>query len=61
MRLVKRRRSPLLSVRRSFTRGALTGIVPAPSVIFRVRPLPFRTTKAGIAFEVVGVEHAAAA
>ena len=31
MRLVKRRRSPSRSVRRSFTRGALTGIVPAPT------------------------------
>src|SRR5438309_768624 len=32
MRLVNRRRSPSWSVRRSFTRGALTGIVPAPTV-----------------------------
>jgi hypothetical protein len=44
MRLVKRRRPPSASVRRSFTRGALTGMVPAPTVIFRVRPLPLRTT-----------------
>jgi len=26
--------------------GALTGIVPAPSMIFLVRPLPLRTTSA---------------
>jgi hypothetical protein len=43
---VTRRRSPLVSIRRSFTRGALTAIVPAPSVTFRVRPLPLRTTRA---------------
>ena len=39
MRLVNRCRSPSWPVRRSFTRGALTGIVPAPIVTFRVRPL----------------------
>ena len=46
MRLVKGRRSPSASVRRSLTRGALTAIVPASSVTFRVRPLPLRTTRA---------------
>jgi len=46
MRLVNRRRSPSWSVRRSFIRGALTGIVPEPTVTFRVRPLPLRTTRA---------------
>ena len=46
MRLVNRRRSPSWSVRRSFTRGALTGMVPEPIVTFRVRPLPLRTTRA---------------
>jgi hypothetical protein len=32
VRLVNRLRSPTALIRRSFTRGALTGIVPAPSV-----------------------------
>jgi hypothetical protein len=34
MRLVNRWRSPSWSVRRSFTRGALTAIVPEPTVTF---------------------------
>ena len=39
MRLVNRRRSPSPSIRRSLTRGALTGMVPTPTVTFLVRPL----------------------
>ena len=39
MRLVNLHRWPWASTRRSFTRGALTAIVPEPTVTFRVRPL----------------------
>src|SRR5262249_43365261 len=43
----------------SFTRGALTAIVPEPMVTFRVRPLPLRTTRGvagGVAVGGVGLQ-----
>src|SRR5262245_10801770 len=59
MRLVNLQRSPLPLTRRSFTRGAFTWSVPAPTVILRARPSPLRTTKGmplGIAFVTVRLQ-----
>jgi len=57
MRLVNLHRWPSSSIRRSFTRGAPTAIVPDPTVTCRVRALPLRTTRAWIALaKEIGLE-----
>src|SRR6266852_5053167 len=48
MRLVKRRRLPCSSRRRSLTRGALSSTVPVPKVSLRPWPRPLRTQRASL-------------